>query len=407
MKEISFIHSADLHLDSPMTGLKALPETIFKRLRQSTFKALANIVDKAIEHQVDFVILAGDIFDGEDRSLKAQSGFRKEMERLGEEGIPAYVIHGNHDHLGGNWPRIELPSNVHIFSDKLGVEHFSKKDGTSVNLYGFSYPERHVQERWINQYEKEDGADFHIGILHGHSEGDTEHGRYAPFTLPELVSKRFDYWALGHIHKRRVLSEDPPVIYPGNPQGRNRKESGPKGCYLVKMYEGGTECRFIETNDIVWQERHVDGSALDSAGTLYRLCRSEIEQVRESGKGTLLLLRIDHVDPTVKELTEAIDSGEMLEILQEDESEEESFVWIAGLTFSRDFRYDREALKAHSEFYGELFSVIDQYDRHEDSLAPLYSHSIARRHTEEQSEETRREVLEEAERMLVELFESD
>ncbi len=176
------------------------------------------------------MILAGDLFDEEDRSVRAQTRLRKEMMRLNEYNIQVYIIHGNHDHLNGSWIHLEMPENVHIFGEKVEWKTFSNGN-VKVQLYGFSYPARHVTESMLTHYVKQDGADFDIGILHGHGEGISEHGVYAPFHVKELVAKKFDYWALGHIHKREFLYEQPYVVYPGNTQGRNKKEKGNKGCY--------------------------------------------------------------------------------------------------------------------------------------------------------------------------------
>src|SRR4051812_21862531 len=126
MKRITFIHAADLHLDSPMTGLTHLPKPIFERIKDSTFAALKTLTEAAIKHQVDFVIIAGDLFDEEDRSVRAQTRLRKEMIRLYEHNIPVYIIHGNHDHLNGTWIHLDMPANVHIFSEKVEMKVFAK-----------------------------------------------------------------------------------------------------------------------------------------------------------------------------------------------------------------------------------------------------------------------------------------
>lgn len=205
---ISFIHCADLHLDSPMVGLKNLPTTIHNKLKESTFTAFKKVIDAAISKKVDFIIIAGDIYDGEDRSIKAQIRFRNEMLRLEEEQIEVYLIHGNHDHLNGSWVQIELPPNVHVFPSMVTVKKYVKNN-LSANLYGFSYETRHIKERRIDEYERSDEAHFHIGILHGNLEGSTEHSAYAPFQVRDLLAKKMDYWALGHIHKRELLESVP------------------------------------------------------------------------------------------------------------------------------------------------------------------------------------------------------
>ncbi|MGN7300517.1 metallophosphoesterase family protein [Ferdinandcohnia sp. SAFN-114] len=179
MDALTFLHIADLHLDSPFSGLTNLPTKVFKRVQESTFTSLSRLINIAIEQKVDFIIIAGDLFDGEDRSLRAQSRFRKEMERLREHGIEAFVTHGNHDHLSGNWPHFEWPSNVHVFqNENVEVIPYLKNGETVANIYGFSYAKKAVLENKTKFYEKKDGATYHIGILHGSKEGESSHSRY-------------------------------------------------------------------------------------------------------------------------------------------------------------------------------------------------------------------------------------
>lgn len=402
MKKVTFIHGADLHLDSPMVGLKHLPETIFKRVRESTFVALKKLVDYAIEKKVDFVILAGDLFDGEDRSLSAQSRLRTEMQRLEEVDIPVYIVHGNHDHLSGTWVNLDMPGNVYVYSSNVEVKSLTTKTDMTVNLYGFSYSQRHIYDRKIDDYKKQEGADFHIGILHGNEAGSREHSNYAPFYVKDLLDKQFDYWALGHIHKRTILSEHPPIIYPGNTQGRNKKETGPKGFYHVSLTEFGPDLTFIESADVIWDEAIIDAKGAQNFQEVYQLCQTTISQYRQNNKGTLLTLFLknvllqDHAERTVLE-------GELLELLQEEESEEDSFVWIVGLNISEDLFIDKERLKDESEFYRELFETAE-HGHPEHSLSLLYDHPLGRKYLTPLTTEEQQILLEKAEKMLIRLL---
>ncbi|WNS76756.1 DNA repair exonuclease [Bacillus sp. DTU_2020_1000418_1_SI_GHA_SEK_038] len=402
MKKVTFIHAADLHLDSPMVGLMNLPQKIFSRLQDSTFDALKTVVDNALIHQVDFVIIAGDLFDGENRSIRAQIKFRKEMERLAEKNIPIYVVHGNHDHLDGNWTHLNMPNNVHVFSHEVEALRFVK-DEVSVHLYGFSYPRRHVYDRMISHYKKKQGADFHIGILHGHLEGNNEHDKYAPFSLKDLLHKDFDYWALGHIHKRQTLHTYPPVIYSGNIQGRNRKETGWKGCYLVQLTETEAELQFIETSAVLWEEVNVDVSKASSFQVIYDICKSLIQEIRLENKGIIVSMTLDFVNLPEQDM-KSITEGDLLDALQEDEGEEEAFVWISSLTINEKIDWNREHLAKESEFYAELFMTAEQYDVLDSSISTLYNHPDARRLLKQISEEEKREIAKEAERLLVNLL---
>jgi DNA repair protein SbcD/Mre11 len=403
MKQISFIHAADLHLDSPMVGLKHLPANILSRVRESTFAALERLIAAAIEKNVDFVILAGDLYDGEDRSLRAQSRFRNEMQKLLQKDIPVYVIHGNHDHLNGSWVHLDMPSNVHIFGSEVEMKAFHTKRGDTIHLYGFSYLQRHILDKRIDEYRKQEPADFHIGILHGNEGGGTDHDNYAPFSIKDLYEKQFDYWALGHIHKRTILSDHPPIIYPGNLQGRNKKETGLKGCYYVTQSEFETTKTFIETSDVVWEEVSVDASTAHSFQEILRLCQLTIERLRKPGIGTLLTLNIRNVQLDDIQDKRTLDT-QLLELLMDDENDEESFVWIVELTVHDSQPLERNHLVNEADFYTELFATIDNYQNLDRAIAPLYEHQMGRKYLSGLTESEQKELLESAEKLLIGLL---
>lgn len=405
MKKVTFIHAADLHLDSPMTGLSHLPKNIFERIKESTFKALTALTDAAIEHKADFVILAGDLFDEEDRSVRAQTRLCKEMQRLFEQQIEVYIVYGNHDHLHGSWIHLDMPENVHIFQEKTEVKVFKKEDIT-VHLYGFSYPVRHVTENMTEHYIKKEGADFDIGILHGHSDGMSDHARYAPFQLKDLLAKNFDYWALGHIHKRQTLHEMPYIVYPGNIQGRNKKEIGRKGCYFVSMTEEETSFEFIETFDVLWEEARIDAGDIKSFQELYLRCLQEVEKRRIFRKGVLLTLILKNVNLPAQELT-AVMNGELLESLQEEEREEEAFVWTTSIEVEQNFSWERTELENESDFYRELFRTFDKEEHVTESIKLLYEHPTARRFLPELTKEEKCGLQEKALHTLVQLLQND
>lgn len=400
MKRVKFIHAADLHLDSPMVGLKSLPSFIFSRLQESTFLALERIVNKAIEEKVDFVILAGDLFDSENRSIKAQTRLRNEMKRLLAKEISVFVIHGNHDHLDGNWSHLNMPKNVHVFSTNVETKLYKTASGVTLHLYGFSYPSRHVFERKVVDYMKEGDVDFHIGILHGNMEGSHEHGNYAPFSLKELVEKDFDYWALGHIHKRMIISQDPPVIYPGNTQGRNRKETGIKGAYMITLEKGNTTYEFFPTSDCVWLEKEIDVSEVVGFEQLYVTCKSAIDAERENKMGTLVKIHLTKLSkenyPNEKDVL-----NDLLEALQEDEIGEASFVWPYAITAEEHYSWDRETLANQADFYGELFRLTDEPKELETGLDILYQHPQMRKFLTPITDEEKKEMIRHAESFLV------
>lgn len=391
MKDITFIHAADLHLDSPFVGLKHIPEHILQKIKEATFHAFQQIVREAIVRQVDFLLLAGDLYDGANRNLHTQIRFRKEMERLQQHGIRVFIIHGNHDHLSGEWISLQQPDNVTVFGSECDVKEFAKQD-TKVHIYGYSYPAQHVTQRVIESYAKKTGADYHIGMLHGNLEGQSEHSSYAPFSLEELIEKDFDYWALGHIHKRQELFMSPPVIYPGNIQGRHRKESGLKGCYYVHLSGKHAALQFIPTSQIIWESLTVEVDENEHFDDLLFKCRTALQGLRNEHTPCFVFIQIVNHNPSLQ-LTE----DELLEVLQHEEELQEIFIYPYRIKWK-----DSRLISTENQ---PLLSLIQQYDWTEqdvnEAIQPIYRHPLGRKFLSTLSVEEKVELLKEAEELLV------
>lgn len=392
MKEITFIHSADLHLDSPFSGLKNLPQHILKTIKESTFTAFQTMINEAILRSVDFILLAGDIYDGENRNLSTQVRFRNEMIKLQKHNIQVYIIHGNHDHLGGKWISIKMPSNVHIFSSEYEVKTYKKEDVT-VNIYGYSYPVQHVKQRIIEQYTKIDGASYHIAMLHGNLEGQSEHSNYAPFTVHELIEKDMDYWALGHIHKRQEILTSPPVIYPGNIQGRHKKESGLKGFYYVQLKDKHSDLEFVPTSEIVWEDINITLERDDDFDSLLQKCRKEIQQIRNENYKIFLFLTIEHCHASISFEDYHED---LLELLKDEEESEEYFVYPYAVYVNSPNGLENTNLP--------IIQMLKQHEWTERDIQeaswPLYKHTIGRKFLETLTDDDKVELIKEAEQLL-------
>ena len=370
---IRFIHTADLHLDSPFKGMTGLSMERLNYLRDSTFAAFANLISHALNTKPDFVLIAGDIYDGEDRSLRAQMKFHEGMEKLNEAGIPVFISHGNHDHLAGRWTRFELPPNVHVFRNHVEEARFNV-NGQAISIYGFSYKERHIRERMVDEYPIAQDQDvFHIGMLHGSMAGDETHAVYAPFTKSELLAKHYDYWALGHIHLRQQLHEQPPIIYPGNLQGRHRNERGVKGFYEVELSKVGASLHFIPASPIVFERLDVSCKGIRHANEWLASCREVLESfASEYGAGVVELSMID-IDDGAAELFSQSTELEWLDVLRDVMGDSEPFVWVQKLSFAR-----RVNLSAASGVLGQsVIGMIDgwQADDWKDVLKELYQHA--------------------------------
>lgn len=328
MSEVRFLHIADLHLDSPFLGLSNAGQQIYSIVQESTFTSLTSCIDIAIKEQVDFVLIAGDIYDSDDQSVKAQARFYKAMQTLEQASIPVFMIHGNHDYLKKNRETLTLPNNVTVFPEKVATHIFQTKSGVTVDIQGFSYSSRHVMDNQLEKFLVKP-ADFHIGMLHGsertHAKG---HDVYAPFTISELRQKGFDYWALGHIHKRMILEEAHPTIYyPGNIQGRNRKESGEKGATLVSLKEQGTSLTFYPTAPIRWETVILTIESKNSINSFFEQAMKILEKYAKQ-EGSYLL----DIEVILTETDPAISETELLELMQDNsEQSKESFVGVNSL----------------------------------------------------------------------------
>lgn len=255
---MKFIHTGDLHLDSPFLGLTEMPDQLWQQVHQSTFNALARIVDAAVDQSVDFVLIVGDIYDRDHHSAEAEDFFAEQCQRLAEHQIPVFLSYGNHDYQQVTDHSL-LPSNVQVFGNQVETKSLTLAGGQKVVISGFSYDQCWLDQDYVAQYQQRSGdADWQIGMLHGALQtGNPQQDHYAPFTINELLNLHYDYWALGHIHKHQVLQEQPPIVYCGNPQGRHKNEDGQHGYYLVESQGDHLVPHFQPVAPIEWQQQTV------------------------------------------------------------------------------------------------------------------------------------------------------
>jgi len=268
-----FIHAADIHLDSPLLGLERYEGAPVEEIRGATRRAFENLVQLSIDEGVDFVLIAGDLYDGEWKDASTGLYFVKQMARLREAKIPVYLVAGNHDAQNKMTRELRFPENVTVFS--------SRKPGTvlietlNVAIHGQSYATADVRDNLAEDYPKPVRDAFNIGLLHTCGAGAQGHEPYAPCTLSLLTGKGYQYWALGHVHTAQALSEDPPVVFPGNVQGRHIRETGPRGCLLVSVDERHRiERKFMPLDVLRWNLCEIDATgAGDSEEVIDRFAK--------------------------------------------------------------------------------------------------------------------------------------
>ena len=283
MTLLRFVHAADLHLDSPFKGLRdAAPEGIAGEISNATFRTYDNIIDLCIRERVAALLVAGDVYDGAERSLRAQRKFIEGLERLDEQGIRSFVCHGNHDPLDGWEARLAYPALCHRFGREWERVPVFPEDPARAVVHGISYPKSDVRDNLALGLGNVTPAGFSIGLLHANVGSDTGHESYAPCTVDDLRQAGVDYWALGHVHTRRILNERNPVVaYPGNPQGRHPNELGARGVYLVEVDDGGNaNVEFRAVDLIRWERVSVDISPLEPEQSLLDALHGKMEDVR-------------------------------------------------------------------------------------------------------------------------------
>jgi DNA repair exonuclease SbcCD nuclease subunit len=254
---MKFIHTADLHLDSPLRGLSAYADAPAERLRTATRDAFHNLVTHATDEQVDFMVIAGDVYDGDWKDFNTGLFFVRQMGRLRQAGIPVYLLYGNHDADSEMTRGLELPDNVHVFSSR-NAETF-RIDNKKVALHGRSFKVAATTENLLPSYPEPVGGWLNIGVLHTALEGNAEHARYAPCSVAELQAKGYQYWALGHVHEHWMLRGDVTIAYPGNLQGRHIRELGARGALLVTAEDGEiTDVERLEVDVLRWHALEVD-----------------------------------------------------------------------------------------------------------------------------------------------------
>src|SRR5436309_2264905 len=284
MEPLRFIHAADLHLDSPFRGIANASAGLRDQLQSATLAALSRVVDHTIHSKADFLIIAGDIYDSKDRNLRALVSFRKEMERLAERNIQVFIVHGNHDPLNGWGSGFQLPPNVTTFGGRADTEAFIRRGRPVAEITGVSYTRERVTDNLASSFKPnkpQADAPYSIAVLHANVGHQSGHADYAPATIEELTSAGFDYWALGHVHTRSVLATEPAmVVYPGNTQGRNPREGGPRGCYQVDIDTHGRAClEFVDTSVARWS--HIELS-IREATQMDQLVDSMLEKGRDA-----------------------------------------------------------------------------------------------------------------------------
>jgi DNA repair exonuclease SbcCD nuclease subunit len=293
---VRFLHSADLHLDSPLRSLASRNSELATLLEDASRTVLCRLVDTAIEEAVDAVLIAGDLFDGELRDVRTAKLLERELQRLADVNIPVFIIWGNHDAEAKLGDVLDLPANVHTFDGRGGSASFA--DDQAV-VHGVSFAKRKAPDSLLPKFSPPAPGCFNIGMLHTSLTGSEGHNSYAPCTVQELIDMGYDYWALGHIHKRKVHHPDPAIVMPGNPLGRHINESGERSISLVSLEQGKSpEITTVSIAPVRFERISVALDGIDERRDAFDLITDTIEQFRENNDVDHLIVRVELIGAT-------------------------------------------------------------------------------------------------------------
>lgn len=289
--DVKLVHAADLHVDSPLRGLQRYEGAPIEQVRGATRRALENLVALCIAEEAALLLLAGDIFDGDWRDYATGLFFASQMARLRQAGVRVLTLRGNHDAVSQIHKELRLPDNVRELSAKKPESVVLEEIG--VVVHGQSFARRAVPEDLAARYPAPLAGLFNVGLLHTSLSGRPGHEPYAPTSLDVLRGKGYEYWALGHVHARELVCEDPHVVFPGNLQGRHARELGAKGASVLTV-EGGRvrELRHEVLDAVRWTVCRVDAGAAADAHDLVELTRAELGRHARDAGGRLLAARV-------------------------------------------------------------------------------------------------------------------
>lgn len=381
---VRFVHTADPHLGSPLRTAGLASGNLREQLEDATYDAFERIIDVAIDEDVDFVVVSGDLYDQESRSVRANEFAVDQFERLQSEGIPAYVIYGNHDPVETSTEYFELPSNVHEFSHVEAHEITYPPEGRpQARIWGQSYKERSDDRSMYYSYTPTDSSIPNIGLLHTGLNPDGR--KYAPCSRADLASKSdIHYWALGHIHQTQVHWESQPIVYPGIPQGRQITEPGVGGCFIVELdVDSEPALEFVPTSPLLWRTVEVSLEAEDGEGpqrlddvedVLFERLDSQGVDFEELEEELGVPIRRDEWEPEgfvcrwelqgrtpVTDLLNEEALDRLVDQLRSEGEEKRPFVWTASVrNETRTPLPDRDIVREDDPVLQELDSVVEE-----------------------------------------------
>ena len=355
-----FLHTADIHLDSPLQGLGRYDNAPEEEMRGATQTALAKLVDVAIEEECAFVIIAGDLFDGTKKDIATAFFFSGQMARLKNSNIPVFIVYGNHD-AETKLKTMKWPENVTILSNKKPETIIIEELG--IAIHGQSFSKRNEQDNFAKKYPVPVEGKLNIGILHTALEGHPAHASYAPCTLQELINKGYQYWALGHIHQFSVRNENPHVIFPGNLQGRSVRETGEKGAVLVTVDDDKITVERRILDAVRWEQQEIDLTDVSTRKDMNANLEDVLSDISRNAEGRMVAVRLTFTGRTPlhsRLLRDEKDTGDEIRVMASGMGLD---VWVEKILFKTEPTYSLAELAARDDAVGDLVGRMATADK--------------------------------------------
>jgi exonuclease SbcD len=286
-----FLHAADLHLGSPFHGLALKDAEVARRFSEASRAAFTDLVSRALAEGVAFVIIAGDVYDGDWKDNTIGLYFNRELARLERAGIEIYLLKGNHDAESVVTKSITLPESVRHFEVERPTSF--RIEALQVALHGQGFASRAVTDNLVTSYPPRVAGWFNVGVLHTSLTGRPPHANYAPCTPGHLRARGYDYWALGHIHDYEMVSTKPHIVFPGNLQGRCVREKGEKGAVLVSVVDGNvTEVERLIVDRARWEDVTIDARSFTSEAAILKAVEEALRPLAAIATDRLMALRV-------------------------------------------------------------------------------------------------------------------
>ena len=352
---IKILHTADIHLDSPLKSLALRNETLRDHIQSATRQAFVRIIDTALAEGVAALLIAGDLFDGAQRGAKMAAFLTGQIERLRAAGIAVFYIKGNHDAENPITGEVALPGNVHVFDGRGGKVRLGEAD---VWIHGVSFTGKQAPEGLHGKFGAPVPDAVNIAMLHTSLAGAAGHDTYAPCSPDDLAALGFDYWALGHIHKRQVYREAPWIVMPGIPQGRDIGEAGAKSATLLTIEAGRITIEEVPTFVVTFLAHAIDVSGAESDDEIRQRVRGGLHALRTGlAPGEDVILRLTLAGRTARHWQVLRDAAIWAETVSQI-AEETGRLWVEKLGFALDAPSDADVERTATDELGRLMAQI-------------------------------------------------